>query len=342
MKKNWVRISLIAFATAILVPATSWAQKEEKEEKKTDKEKTEVQQIIVTRKSDKDEKIVIEVKGDKVTVNGKPIEEFKDKNGDINVKVNRMKDWESLVFNRTPGSGWTVDDKTYQLFGEDENKAMLGVTTTKADEGVQIQSITKESAAEKAGLKENDIITKVDDKKIEEPDDLSAAIQKHKPGEKVTITYLRDKKEAKVTAELTKWKGVTSWGLGGDNKFKMDMGAMHFDKVMPRVTTPGGKYPYSYTTGGTPKLGLSVQDTDDGKGVKVIGVDTEGNAAKSGIQKDDVITEVDGKAINNADDIVKVMKESKEKVSVMFKLQRSGKTQNVEVKIPRKLKTTTL
>jgi serine protease Do len=84
---------------------------------------------------------------------------------------------------------------------------MLGVTTEKAEQGVTIQDITKESAAEKAGLKENDIITKIDDTKIEDPDGLSAAIKKHKPGEKVTVTYLRDKKEQKVTAELTKWKG---------------------------------------------------------------------------------------------------------------------------------------
>ena len=54
---------------------------------------------------------------------------------------------------------------------------MLGVTTEKADKGVEIQDITKESAAAKAGLKEGDIITKIDDKKIEDPDDLSEAIK---------------------------------------------------------------------------------------------------------------------------------------------------------------------
>ena len=37
---------------------------------------------------------------------------------------------------------------------------MLGVITEKTDEGVKIQDITKESGAEKAGLKEGDIITK--------------------------------------------------------------------------------------------------------------------------------------------------------------------------------------
>ena len=89
-------------------------------------------------------------------------------------------------------------------------------------------------------------------------------------------------------------------------------------------------------------MGLSVQDTDDGKGVKVLNVDHESNAAKAGLKENDVITEVDGKAVNSADEVAKIIRESKDKVSVMMKLQRSGKTQNVEVKIPRKLKTANL
>ena len=63
---------------------------------------------------------------------------------------------------------------------------------------------------------------------------------------------------------------------------------------------------------------------------------------KAGIKKDDVITEVDGKAVNSTDDMVKMIKDSKEKISIMVKLQRAGKTQNIEVKMPRKIKTADL
>ena len=196
------------------------------------------------------------------------------------------------------------------------------------------------------GLKEGDVITRIDDKKIENPDDLSAAIKAHKPGDKVTVTYLRDKKEQKTSAELTKWKGTTE----GYN-FKMDsLGFnMNFDKSIPRVqgvpsfpnfkTLNGQAWSWS---GNGPKLGLSVQDTDDGKGVKVIDVDDESNAAKAGIKEDDIVTEADGKAINSTDDMVKVIRESREKTSIMIKLQRAGKTQNIEVKMPRKIKTADL
>jgi serine protease Do len=85
-----------------------------------------------------------------------------------------------------------------------------------------------------------------------------------------------------------------------------------------------------------------VQDTDDGKGVKVIDVDDEGNAKKAGIKEDDLITEIDGKAVNSADEVARIVRDSREKNSMMFKINRGGKTQNIEVKIPRKLKTADL
>ena len=339
MKQIWVRLFSMTIAVALLAPASLLAQKEEKDKTvKEEKVKKEVQTITITRKGDKkDEKVVIEINGDKVTVNGKPIDEYKDKDGDLSVRLNKVKDPEFL-FNTLPGSGgWNFDDKIshqFNYFNVDDNKAMLGVTTQKTDEGVEVQTVNKESAAEKAGLKENDIIIKVDDKKIEDPDALSEAIQKHKPGEKVTITYLRDKKEQKTTAELTKWKGLSK-------EFKMDNN--YLENVMPKLrVTPDARTPFYAYSGGNPKLGLSVQDSDDGKGVKVINVDDESNAAKAGIKEDDIITEADGKAINNADDMVKVIRESKEKVSIMLKIQRAGKTQNVEVKMPRKLKSANL
>ena len=343
MKKTWRIFSAFLFSTALLLPASLLAQKEEKDKDKEVKEKKDVEQIIITRKGDDKEKVVVEINGDKITVNGKPLEEYKDKDGDVSVRRNKYKgDYEVLLDKlHTPRSGsWNFNgDNNLRFFSEDANRAMLGVTTEKTGEGVKVSNITKESAAEKIGLKEGDIITKVDDKKIETPDDLSSAVQAHKPGDKVVIIYLRDKKEQRATAELTKWKGVSGMYTPGQN-FKLDM---NFDKSIPRVLamprTPGQNWSWS---GGGSKLGLSVQDADDGKGVKVIEVDDESNAAKAGIKEDDIITEVDGKSINSTDDIVKVIKESKEKVSVIIKLQRSGKTQNIEVKMPRKIKTADL
>ncbi len=351
MKKTWLKITAFTIAAALLTPASLLAQKEEKEKSDKDaKEKKEMQQIIITRKGDKDEKVVVEIKGDKVTINGKPLEEYKDKDGDISVKLGKLRSMEYLTSIPRVSGTWNFnkDDNTnFRFFNEDGNRAMLGVTTEKVDGGAEINSVTKDGAAEKIGLKEGDIITKVGDVNIEDADDLSAAIKKHKPGDKVEVKYLRDKKEQKATAELTKWKGFNVFGstAPGEN-FRTEMGGLDFDrKSLRELTIPRvpGAYGQNWSwSGGSPKLGLSVQDTEDGKGVKVIEVDEESNAAEAGIKEEDIVTEVDGKTINNTDEMVKVIKESKDKTSVMIKLQRGGKSQNIEVKMPKKIKTADL
>ena len=333
-------ISVFAVA-ALFVPASLFAQKEEtnKEKDKEVKEKRDVDVITITRKGDKNEKVTIELNGDKVTVNGKPIDEYKD--GDIVVRHNNIKTPYAMM-NRN--GVWNLNNNEgYSFLSGDENRAMLGVTTEKTEGGVEVQDVTKESAAEKMGLKEKDIITKIDDQKVEDPDDLSKAIGKHKPGDKVKVTYLRDKKEQTATVELTKWNGFNVFGSTSPNfNYDFKMPEMNFPKVqtMPRGNL-GQLYNYN-AFGGRPRLGLSVQDTDDGKGVKVLDVDDEGSANKAGIKKDDIITEIDGKAVNSADEVAKVVRDSKDKSSWMFKLQRNGKTQNIEVKVPRKLKTADL
>ena len=85
-----------------------------------------------------------------------------------------------------------------------------------------------------------------------------------------------------------------------------------------------------------------MQDTDDGKGVKVIDIDDEGNAKKAGVKENDVIIAVNDKEVNSADEVAKIVRENKDKPSVMLKIKRDGKTQNIEVKMPRKLKTADL
>lgn len=344
MKSFLSKPLLIVLGTALMLPVVLLAQPDEKDKvkKEKDKEKSEVQEVIITRKGDKNEKIVVEVNGDKITVNGKPLDEYK---GD-NVIIRRNKNNDFWAYADGQNS-WSQNGNTFKAYSVDSNRAMLGVTTEKGDKGAEIQDITKESGAAKAGLKEGDVITKIDDKKIEDADDLTAVVKAHKPGDKVNITYLRDDKEQKTTAELGRWKGVNVFAKTPSFNMNFDAMDMHLDQAMPKLrtlrgmrTTPDSQN-WSWSGGG-PKLGLSVQDTDDGKGVKVIDVDDESNAEKAGIKEDDIITEVEGKAVNGADEVAKIIKESKDKTSVMIKLMRNGKTQNIEVKIPRKLKTADL
>ena len=347
-------LSALAFSV-VLLPVAANAQKEKDKSYKVKEDKDKlykvekdnnngVEQIIITRDEDKTDKLVIEVNGDKVTINGKPAEDYKD--GNVTVDRNRYKDLSGLSYaphariSRGGVLGFPGDGGSF--YAIDDNRAMLGVVTEDDEDGAKIKEITKESGAEKAGLKEGDIIKKIDEGKIEGPDDVTKAIRKHKPGEKVTITILRDKKEQKITAELTKWKGMNfSFNEGQNFNFEMPEFKMENLQALPRV--PGDVYGQVWDAyNGRPKLGISVQDIEDGKGVKVIEVDDESNAEKAGIKEEDVITAINDTEVNSADEVAKIVRENKEKVSIKVKLNREGKSQTIDVKMPRKLKTADL
>jgi serine protease Do len=345
MKRLAVKFALAALLATFAIPALAQDDKKVEKDKteKEVKEKKEVEQIIITRNSDSKEKTVVEINGDKITVNGKPIEDLKD--GDVKVHRSKYKTFDGLngySMQRARvggGQNFNWDNDGFNLFSDvDENRAMLGVVTEEVDGGgVKVTDITDESAAKKAGIKEGDVITKINDTKIESPDQLSEVIRKQKPGDKVTVTLLRDKKEQKLTTELGKWKGVGVFNYA-PGQFKMDM-PDYRELITPKIQ---GVPRTSWSMSGQPKLGLSVQDTDDGKGVKVLEVDHDSNAAKAGLKENDIITQFNDKEVNSADEVAKLVRENKDKVSIKLKVNRNGKTENIEVKMPRKLKTADL
>lgn len=332
--KRYFLSSLVA-AGMILTAVPALAQDNKKDKDGKDKE---VQTITITRVGNTDEKCVIEVKGDKITVNGKEA----GKDNDVKVRVNShtrpdANFYSKIAQARSGNNTWVYNDNQdggVSLFTEDSNRAMLGVVTDMNEKGAKITSVNKESAAEKAGLKKGDIITKIGESKIEDAEDVSNAVLAHKPGDKVAVTVLRDGKEQKITAELGRWKGI------------------QFNKLIPsriemapmEMTTPPMDFGQGFRAlvEGRPRLGLSIQDTEDGKGVKVTDVDEDGTGAKAGVKTNDIITHVNDVETNSADEIAKIVRENKDKTSIKFRVIRNGKTENLEVRIPRKLKTAEL
>jgi len=67
-------------------------------------------------------------------------------------------------------------------------------------------AITPDSAADKAGIKEKDIILEIDNTKITETNSLTKIISRYRPGDRVVLKILRDEKEILVTAELGEMK----------------------------------------------------------------------------------------------------------------------------------------
>ena len=170
----------LAGLTSLLVVFIQPASAQDKEKEDKAKSRSKNEEIIIRRKSDKDTKVTIEIKGDEVLVNGKPADEYEDEN--ISISKHRSV---TGVISRSPfraqSGTWSYGGNNFEMGGE---VAFLGVTSDDHEKGAKILQVTDESAADKAGLKSGDIITKVDETKIESPDNLTKAIRKHKPEEK--------------------------------------------------------------------------------------------------------------------------------------------------------------
>ena len=73
-----------------------------------------------------------------------------------------------------------------------DNKGFLGVALSTRKEGVLITQVLPGGAAAKAGLKQDDIITKLEGETVESHEKLAEKLSHTKPGDQVILEYLRD------------------------------------------------------------------------------------------------------------------------------------------------------
>ena len=76
--------------------------------------------------------------------------------------------------------------------------------------GIYVAEVSADGAAAAAGLKEGDVITAIDGKTIEKFGQLQELLVNHRPGDKVSVTYLRDKKKHTVQITLRNIQGTTT------------------------------------------------------------------------------------------------------------------------------------
>ena len=76
-------------------------------------------------------------------------------------------------------------------------------------EGVYVAKVAEDGAAEAAGLKNGDVITAVDGKTITKFGELSAILANKRPGDKISLTYLRNKKKNTINLTLKNEQGNT-------------------------------------------------------------------------------------------------------------------------------------
>lgn len=101
-------------------------------------------------------------------------------------------------------------------------------------------------------------------------------------------------------------------------------------------------YRYAMPGGNGPKLGIKAQDTEDGKGVKVLEVAAESPAAKAGIKEGDIITRFDGRNVDDANMLKMLAWNKRTQPGVKISVLREGKAMDLDVKIPKKLKSADL
>src|SRR3954468_3631405 len=324
---NCKRISAAALAT-IVIASTTHAQDKKEKELKDREDKT--QEIVIRKKGGKTDKMTIVVDGDNVTINGKPVDEFE--NDDVTI----LRRDRALAMAAPHMRGFdgphpfaSPDDIRYFKSGS-ENKAMLGIMTQKAENGVKVTEVTKESGAEKAGLKKDDLITKIGNTAVETPQDLIKAVGAYKPKDKVDITYKRGGKENKTTVVLGENKSRDfNYNFNKDFNFSMPEGAI----------PPIENFDFNFNR---PRIGLQIQDVEEGKGVKVKDVDENSPASKAGIKEGDIITQINGKDVAGVDELRNAIKELKEGDAVKFGYKRDGKNQTAELKIPKRIKSADL
>jgi serine protease Do len=345
-----------------LLHTSGFAQEEANTENDTDKG-SRYDEIIIRHKGDKDVKVTVEIKDGQVLVDGKPVSDFEDSTISIHRRKMRTLDGTNLSFSGPDGAdlmslgnidgeamarafspfrnggGWSYNGDDIR---PNSNRSFLGVTSEKpADgDGARVIQVSKGSAAEKSGLRSGDVITKVDDIDVTDPQSLTDAVSQHQPGDKIAITFSRDGKVQKDSVVLGKARTVQAYGYGYRAPDLRQLEQLQDLKQLQQLQ--GMPREFRMTLDNPLKFGIRAQDTEDGKGVKVLDVDDESAAAKAGIKEGDVITRFDGKEINSATALTEAARAAKDKVSVKVSLIRDGKTQEVEVHVPKRLRTADL
>ena len=314
-------------------------------------------------KTDVDVNMTVVVDGNKVTINGKEVDENDPRlqiegKGNKRIILKKIDKQPRIIVEGKPLNSLDFGDEIIiNEDGEDNfdiivpnqakiNEAFLGVVTEETEQGAKVNQISDESPAAKAGLKEGDIITKVNDIKIDGPASLYDAIGKFKPEDKVTISYIRAGKTNTLVASLAKNKNTMQYynfsspeGQGGPS-FDITPKQRGFSFAIPNfpgmegMTIPGFE--------NKPKLGISIEDLETGEGVNITGVSENSPAAKSGLKENDIIVQVNDQKIKDVDALKPIIKEAKEGTSFTFQVKRNKELKTIVVKLPKKLKTADL
>jgi len=179
--------------------------------------------------------------------------------------------------------------------------------------GALVGDVLPGSPAEKAGIKSGDVITEFDGKPISDANSLRLLASQAVPDTKVLLKLLRNGREKTVAVTLGELPVQTMQNgneENGDNSGNSKMDALD---------------------------GVTVSDLDQDvrqqlkapenlQGAVVVDVDENSNSAEAGLQKGDVIVEINRQPVTSADDAVKLCKQAKGDEILLKVWHRAGDT----------------
>ncbi len=168
-------------------------------------------------------------------------------------------------------------------------------TNIKTGEGVYLIEVSEKGGAEDAGLRNGDIITKVDNVVVSSYYDLSFAVGSKRPGDKVAVTYLRNGKTNTANVTLKDEKGGTSFRSKADLTVSEKIGS-DFEPLSEKFKTD-----YGLTSG---VIARNVQDGSE--------------MSKIGVVDNYIVIEINGKPVNSQKDVEKILQGYNGNVQVKY------------------------
>jgi serine protease Do len=211
------------------------------------------------------------------------------------------------VYNQLIRSGRVARGSIGISFQEDRSANPVLLQELGAPHGIVVEEVRPGSPADKAGLKEGDVITEVNGKPVRTGSDLVGPIASTPIGDKVRVAYVRDKKrhEATLTVE--------------DRA-----------KIFPEVAGRAGEEPGEEESG-PGKLGLRVEPVTpemarrfnlEQQGVIVVQIEPTSFADDVQFAQGDIIVEINRQPVNEMDDYRRLVGALQPGQNVVFRVLR--------------------
>jgi serine protease Do len=193
--------------------------------------------------------------------------------------------------------------------------------------GEFVQSVEPGQAADQAGIKPGDVVTKVNDKDVTSDQTLSFIVANIAPGTRIPIELYREGQRRTVTA--TVGKRPSEEELAQAQRFNNDGAQGQDDRPTPDASS-GEALAQSLGLQVTPLTARYAQQlgvATDTAGLVILGVDANADAGQKGLQAGDIVVTANYRPVNAVADLESIVSQAKSagRESVLLRIQRRGR-----------------